>query len=71
MRAHARMVARGEMTVDEARASYLSFRGSLEKRRGDGQTRFRMSTHDLVRSLDRLFLELFGESHEHGTIGKS
>ncbi len=68
MRAHSRMVDAGEMTVEQARTSYMSFRGSLVKRRGDGVARFRMDTHDLVRSLDRRFFELFGESHERRTI---
>lgn len=68
MRAHARMVAAGEMTAEQARTSYMSFRGSLEKRRGDGVARFRMDTHNLVRSLDRRFSELFGESHDRRTI---
>ena len=63
MRKHAYMVAAGDMTVEQARASYLSFRGSLEKRRGDGKPRFRMDIHNLVRSLDRLFFELFGEPY--------
>ena len=60
MRKHARMVAEGSMTLEQARASYLSFRGSLEKRRGDGVPRFRMNVHGVVRDLDRTFFELFG-----------
>ncbi len=61
MRAHARMVAAGEMTVGQARASYLSSRGSLERRRGDGVPRMRMDVHRLVRGLDGDFRRLFGE----------
>lgn len=61
MRAHARMVAAGEMTVEQARASYLSSRGSLAKRRGDGVPRMRMDVHGLVQSLDGDFRRLFGE----------
>ncbi len=64
MRKHAYMVAAGDMTVEQARASYMAFRGSLEKRRGDGKPRFRMDIHNLVRSLDRLFFELFGEPYQ-------
>ncbi len=58
------MVSEGIMTVEQARASYMSFRGSLEKRRGDGRPRLRMDVHNLVRSLDRLFFELFGEPYD-------
>lgn len=61
MRAHARLAAAGEMSVEQARASYLSSRGSLAKRRGDGKARLRMDTHNLVLSLDADFRRLFGE----------
>lgn len=59
MRVHARMVAEGSMTLAQAYTSYMSFRGSLEKKRGDGRPRFRMNVHDVVRDFDRLFCELF------------
>jgi len=61
MRKHARMVASGEMTVEQARQSYMSWRGSIEKSHGKGVPKLRMSTHDTAREFDRLFLELFGE----------
>lgn len=62
MRRQARLVADGRMTVEEARQSYLSARGSLERSRGDGRPRLRMASHRTVRSMDALFRELFGES---------
>lgn len=61
MRAHARMVADGEMTVAQARTSYMSWRGGLVKKRGDGKPRLRMDVWRTVRSFDALFLALFGE----------
>ena len=61
MKAHARMVADGEMTVAQARASYMSWRGGLAKKHGDGVPRFRMNVHRTVRSFDALFEALFGE----------
>lgn len=64
MRAHARMVADGRMTLEQALASYRSFRGSLVKRRGDGVPRFRMDVHMTVRSLDATFCDLFGGGRE-------
>lgn len=64
MRAHARMVADGRMTLEQALASYRSFRGSLVKRRGDGVPRFRMDVHRTVRSLDAMFCDLFGCGRE-------
>lgn len=60
MRKHARMVAEGRMTAEQARTAYVSFRGSLARSRGDGKPRFRMDAHRTVRELDRLFRELFG-----------
>lgn len=64
MRAHARMVADGRMTLEQALASYRSFRGSLVKRRGDGIPRFRMDVHGTVHSLDAMFCDLFGCGRE-------
>lgn len=64
MRAHARMVADGRMTLEQALASYRSFRGSLVKRHGDGVPRFRMDVHRTVRSLDAMFCDLFGCGRE-------
>lgn len=64
MRTHARMVADGRMTLEQALASYRSFRGSLVKRHGDGVPRFRMDVHRTVRSLDAMFCDLFGCGRE-------
>ena len=60
MRKHARMVAEGRMTAEQARTAYVSFRGSLVGRRGDGVARFRIDAHRTVRELDKLYRELFG-----------
>ncbi len=49
LRIHARMVAEGSMTLEQAYVSYMSFRGSLERKRGDGRPRFRMDVHWIVR----------------------
>lgn len=61
MKAHARMVADGEMTVAQARTSYMSWRGGLVKKHGDGKPRLRMDVWHTVRSFDALFQALFGE----------
>lgn len=61
MKAHARMVANGEMTVAEARTSYMSWRGGLVKKHGDGKPRLRMDVWHTVRSFDALFQTIFGE----------
>lgn len=71
MRTHARMVAEGSMTLEQAYVSYMSFRGSLERKRGDGRPRFRMNVHRVVRDFDRLFVELVvgaGQSHATDTM---
>lgn len=66
LRTHARMVAEGSMTLEQAYVSYMSFRGSLERKRGDGRPRFRMDVHWIVRDFDRLFAELVvGASQSH------
>lgn len=66
LRTHARMVAEGSMTLEQAYVSYMSFRGSLERKRGDGRPRFRMDVHWIVRDFDRLFVELVvGASQSH------
>lgn len=66
LRTHARMVAEGSMTLERAYVSYMSFRGSLERKRGDGRPRFRMDVHWVVRDFDRLFVELVvGASQSH------
>lgn len=68
LRIHARMVAEGSMTLEQAYVSYMSFRGSLERKRGDGRPRFRMDVHWIVRDFDRLFDELVvGASQSHAT----
>lgn len=61
MKAHARMLANGEMTVAQARTSYMSWRGGLVKKHGDGKPRLRMDVWHTVRSFDALFQGLFGE----------
>ena len=54
------------MTLEQAYVSYMSFRGSLERKRGDGRPRFRMDVHLIVRDFDRLFAELVvGASQSH------
>lgn len=71
LRTHARMVAEGSMTLEQAYVSYMSFRGSLERKRGDGRPRFRMDLHWIVRDFDRLFAELVvgaGQSHAADTM---
>lgn len=71
LRTHARMVAEGSMTLEQAYVSYMSFRGSLERKRGDGRPRFRMDVHWIVRDFDRLFAELVvgaGQSHAADTM---
>lgn len=71
LRIHARMVAEGSMTLEQACVSYMSFRGSLERKRGDGRPRFRMDVHWIVRDFDRLFVELVvgaGQSHAADTM---
>lgn len=66
LRTHARMVAEGSMTLEQAYVSYMSFRGALERKRGDGRPRFRMDVHWVVRDFDRLFVELVvGASQSH------
>ncbi len=62
MRAHARLVESGQMTVEQARQAYVSSRGSLTKKHGDGMPRLRMDTHRTVRELDGMFYALFGIS---------
>lgn len=61
MKKLAEFVRRGEMTVEQARQSYFSFRGALVKRKGDGKTRFRQNVYHTVKKLDLTFYELFGE----------
>lgn len=71
LRIHARMVAEGSMTLEQAYVSYMSFRGSLERKRGDGRPRFRMDVHWIVRDFDKLFAELVvgaGQSHAADTM---
>lgn len=71
LRTHARMVAEGSMTLGQACVSYMSFRGSLERKRGDGRPRFRMDVHWIVRDFDRMFVELVvgaGQSHAADTM---
>lgn len=66
LRVHSRMVAEGSMTLEQAYVSYMSFRGSLERKRGDGRPRFRMDVHRVVRDFDRMFIELVvGASQSH------
>ena len=68
LRVHSRMVAEGSMTLEQAYVSYMSFRGSLERKRGDGRPRFRMDVHRVVRDFDRMFVELVvGASQSHAT----
>ena len=68
LRVHSRMVAEGSMTPEQAYVSYMSFRGSLERKRGDGRPRFRMDVHRTVRDFDRMFVELVvGASQSHAT----
>lgn len=68
LRTHARMVAEGSMMLEQAYVSYMSFRGSLERKRGDGRPRFRMDVHSVVRDFDRMFVELVvGASQSHAT----
>lgn len=68
LRTHARMVAEGSMTLEQAYVSYMSFRGSLERKRGDGRPRFRMNVHSVVRDFDRMFVELVvGANQSHAT----
>ena len=61
MKKLALLVENKEMTIEQARQSYLSYRGSLAKRNGDGKTRFRQNVYHTVRTLDNTFYELFGE----------
>lgn len=71
LRTHAHMVAEGSMTLEQAYVSYMSFRGSLERKRGDGRPRFRMDVHWIVRDFDRMFVELVvgaGQSHAADTM---
>lgn len=66
LRVHSRMVAEGSMTLEQAYVSYMSFRGSPERKRGDGRPRFRMDVHRVVRDFDRMFIELVvGASQSH------
>lgn len=68
LRVHSRMVAEGSMTLEQAYVSYMSFRGSLERKRGDGRPRYRMDVHRTVRDFDRMFVELVvGASQSHAT----
>lgn len=68
LRVHSRMVAEGSMTLEQAYLSYMSFRGSLERKRGDGRPRYRMDVHRTVRDFDRMFVELVvGASQSHAT----
>ena len=68
LRTHARMVAEGSMMLEQAYVSYMSFRGSRERKRGDGRPRFRMNVHSVVRDFDRMFVELVvGASQSHAT----
>lgn len=68
LRTHARMVAEGSMMLEQAYVSYMSFRESLERKRGDGRPRFRMNVHSVVRDFDRMFVELVvGASQSHAT----
>lgn len=66
LRVHSRMVADGSMTLEQAYVSYMSFRGSLERKRGDGRPRFRMDVRRTVRDFDRMFVELvIGANQSH------
>lgn len=68
LRIHSRMVADGSMTLQQAYVSYMSFRGSLDRKRGDGRPRFRMNVHRVVHDFDRMFVELVvGASQSHAT----
>lgn len=68
LRVHSRMVADGSMTIEQAYVSYMSFRGSLERKRGDGRPRFRMNVHRVVHDFDRMFVELVvGASQSNAT----
>lgn len=68
LRVHSRMVADGGMTIEQAYVSYVSFRGSLERKRGDGRPRFRMNVHRVVHDFDRMFVELVvGARQSHAT----
>lgn len=68
LRVHSRMVADGGMTIEQAYVSYMSFRGSLERKRGDGRPRFRMNVHRVVHDFDRMFVELVvGARQSHAT----
>lgn len=68
LRVHSRMVADGSMTIEQAYVSYMSFRGPLERKRGDGRPRFRMNVHRVVHDFDRMFVKLVvGASQSHAT----
>lgn len=68
LRVHSRMVSDGSMTIEQAYVSYMSFRGSLERKRGDGRPRFRMNVHRVVHDFDRMFVELVvGARQSHAT----
>ena len=54
------------MTVEQAAASYQSWRGSLVKKRGDGVERMRYDAHGTVMEMDRLYKELFGRKNATG-----
>lgn len=59
MRKIAILVYEGKMEFEQAQLSYLSFRGSLSRKQGDKKTRFRMNSYQTVRSLDKMFYELY------------
>lgn len=59
MRKLAALVYDERMTFEQAQLSYLSFRGSLCRKKGDKKPRFRMNSYQTVRSLDKMFYELY------------
>ena len=66
LKAHARMVADGTMTREQADASYQSWRGSLVKKHGDGAERMRYDAHRTVLEMDRLYRSLFNPENASG-----
>ena len=66
LKAHARMVADGTMTREQADASYQSWRGSLVKKHGDGAERMRYDAHRTVLEMDRLYRSLFNPESASG-----
>lgn len=56
LKRHARMVAEGAMTFEQARRSYQSWRGGMKG----------LDAHDTTARMDALFKELFGVAHDYG-----